>query len=296
MLQAWEKAFEEAYHVADAGKMRKLAALAAERGIDLPMKPGMAGPSRPANIGQLEKFRQDVNKHTDFMNDKPLRSLLTGGVDRALNASPTAPKYQAARSAYRDIKRDFDETDINRDIGQKKRRSNSERTGDAEVFARVNRAPLREVNLFREKIMEAPGGAEVWKAYTQKVLQNIVDEATQGQGPGINHNMLRRSIRELDESGKLEALFGKQQAQTLRDITETAMNIGNEPFGAFPSRSNNTSILNALGKYAQPGSRVHGVARGLGNTVGESMIKSLKQTKLTKAQREAMDARGLLDE
>ena len=296
MLQAWEKAFEEAYHIADAGKMRKLAELAEARGIQLPKQPGMAGPARPARIGDLEKFRQDINRHTDFMNDKPLRTLLTGGVDKALNASPSAPKYQAARKAYSDIKRQFDETDINRDIGQNKRRSETERTGDEEVFARINRAPLREVNLFRDKILEAPGGAEVWKAYTQKVLQNIVEDATQGQGPGINHNKLRKSIKELDESGKLEALFGKQQAQTLRDITETAMNIGNEPFGAFPSRSNNTSILNALGRYAQPGSRVHGIARGLGNAVGQSMINSMKQTKLTKAQRKAMDARGLLDE
>ena len=74
------------------------------------------------------------------------------------------------------------------------------------------------------------------------------------------------------------------------------MNVGNEPFGAFPSRSNNTSIFNALGKYAQPGSKVHGIARGIGNMAAENMIKSMKQTKLTKAQREAMNARGLLNE
>lgn len=295
MLQAWEKAFEEAYHIADAGKMRTLMDLAEARGIQLPKQPGMAGPARPARIGDLEKFRQDINRHTDFINDKPLRTLLTGGVDKALNASPSAPKYQAARKAYSDIKRDFDETDINRDIGQNKRRSNSERTGDEQVFARINRAPLREVNLFREKIMEAPGGAEVWKAYTQKVLQNIVEESTQPNGVGINHNKLRKSIKELDESGKLEALFGKQQAQTLRDITETAMNIGAEPFAAFPSRSNNTSILNALGKFGTQNS-VAGGARGLLNAFTGSIQEGVQKNRLTKAQREALDARGLLDE
>jgi hypothetical protein len=297
VMQAWEKAFDEAYHVADAGKMRTLANLASERGIDLPMQRGMQGPSRPAKIGDLEDFRQDVNRHTDFMNDKPLRTLLTGGVDKALNASPSAPKYQAARASYRDIKRQFDETDINRDIGQKKRRSETERTADADVLKRVNRAPLREIEAFKAKIVEAPDGAKVWQAYTQKVLEDIVDDASKGiDRVGLNHNKLRKSIKELDDAGKLDALFGKQQAQTLRDVSETAMNVGNEPFGAFPSRSNNTSIFNALGKYAQPGSKVHGIARGIGNMAAENMIKSMKQTKLTKAQREAMNARGLLNE
>ena len=74
--------------------------------------------------------------------------------------------------------------------------------------------------------------------------------------PLLSPDKLSKTIEALDTRGKLEALYGKKQAQILRDLAEISRVIYTAPPGAV-NHSNTTSALmvamDSLGGFAVSG-------------------------------------------
>lgn len=74
--------------------------------------------------------------------------------------------------------------------------------------------------------------------------------------PTMSPDKLNRAIAALDKDGKLEALYGKRQAQTIRDLGDIANVIFTAPPGAINTSNTASALktaLDAFGTFAFTG-------------------------------------------
>ena len=114
-------------------------------------------------------------------------------------------------------------------------------------------------------------------------MENIRDAAyagiTRDQGGGIviSPAKLNNAINKLDTTGKLEAIFDKQTAQTLRDVNLLVQDIATAPPGALNTSGTSSAIINAIDMPAMlPG--IGGLAaRGVGKAREVAIRQELKK-------------------
>ena len=91
-------------------------------------------------------------------------------------------------------------------------------------------------------------GQQAWRELQGATVRYLADEATKGVATDIRGNpivsaaKLNNAIRALDTDSRLEFVFGKKGAQTLRDINELAKVVYTAPPGAV-NTSNTASVL-----------------------------------------------------
>ena len=119
-----------------------------------------------------------------------------------------------------------------------------------DVFDRVMiSAPVDEMNRLRGTLLTAgTEGKQAWSDMKAKGIEYIKDASlspsqrdSRGQ-PLLSPDKLNRVIKSLDQDGKLVSLYGKKQAQQLRDLAEIASVIYTAPPGAI-NTSNTASAL-----------------------------------------------------
>lgn len=116
---------------------------------------------------------------------------------------------------------------------------------------------LDDVRMIRKTLQTGgEGGQQAWKELQGQTLGYIRDAATSNASRDIRGNpivsfaKLDKAINELDRSGKLDFIFGKEGAQHLRDIRDIAGDVHTSPPGAVNTSNTGSVVLQALGNMA----------------------------------------------
>lgn len=161
--------------------------------------------------------------------------------------------YKQARSLYAGFKKEFENTPIVREILSTKP-GTTERTVALENL--VDRSLIgkstQEVQKLFGSLQRMEGGPEIINELKGALADKIAQEATKGVTLDINGKpyvsaaKMDAFIKKLDKGGKLDFIFGKQQAEQYRTLNQVSKDILTVPQGTTNPSGTASTILAAL--------------------------------------------------
>lgn len=203
------------------------------------------------SLRDSELFRQFVNDATDW--GSPRERMVARRVIESIDGvteNSGGRLYAAARRLRRQYAQEFENSSLTRKLLGTKRGTDERQVAVADIYDRiVTGASLEEMNKLRSTLISAgPEGKQAWANVKAKAIAEIKERATsksqsdeQGR-PLVSPDRLNREIAALDRDGKLESMFGRRQAQVIRDLGEIANVINTAPPGSV-NHSNTASAL-----------------------------------------------------
>ena len=192
--------------------------------------------------------------------------------------------YKQARSLYSSFKKEFENTPIVREILSNKP-GTTERTVALENL--VDRSLIgkstQEVQKLFGSLQRMEGGPEIINELKGALADKIAQEATKGVTLDINGKpyvsaaKMDAFIKKLDKGGKLDFIFGKQQAEQYRTLNQVSKDILTVPQGTTNPSGTASTILAALAEMG-----VQNLATGVPvpvATIGKYAIGRYKSAK-----------------
>ena len=215
--------------------------------------PDDAGNLAPGSISinDAETLRQFVNKATDWTDrresvfGRQINSLIDQATENA-----GGNLYRNARKLRAQFAEEFENVGLTAKLIGTKRGTSERQIALEDVFDKVVMAsPIEEMNKVRGTLLRAgPEGRQAWADLKAAGIEQIkrrafsASERDAAGNPLLSPAQLQRTVQAMDRDGKLEALYGKKQAQTLRDLAELSTVIYTAPPGAI-NTSNTASAL-----------------------------------------------------
>jgi hypothetical protein len=139
-------------------------------------------------------------------------------------------------------------------------------------------------------LAKTDGGVNMIHNIGQRRMMDLIDAATKTDG-SFNSAQFAKEIKKLDQSGRLEALYGPSRAEKLRNIAEVGRNINTLPYGNFANitQSGNT-IVKRVADVIGRGPILGPVARTVGNKYNDWAQTYETEMKVKKA----LDIEGIL--
>lgn len=212
-----------------------------------------SGAMSPATISlnESESLRQFVNSSTDWANPRQalIAKRIISSIDDATEGQG-GELFKQARNARKQLANEFENVGLTSRLLGTKGKTSERKIALEDVFDKVIlSSPVEEMNKLRSTLLKAgPEGKQAWADMKAKTIDHIKETALspsqmdEAGRPLLSPDKLRRTINQLDEAGKLEALYGKKQAQTIRDLGEIASVIYTAPPGSI-NHSNTASAL-----------------------------------------------------
>jgi len=215
--------------------------------------PDDAGNLAPGSISinDAETLRQFVNKATDWTDrresvfGRQINSLIDQATENA-----GGNLYRNARRLRAQFAEEFENVGLTAKLIGTKRGTSERQIALEDVFDKVVMASsIEEMNKVRGTLLRAgPEGRQAWADLKAAGIEQIkrrafsASERDAAGNPLLSPAQLQRTVQAMDRDGKLEALYGKKQAQTLRDLAELSTVIYTAPPGAI-NTSNTASAL-----------------------------------------------------
>ncbi|MFW0776270.1 MAG: hypothetical protein ACN2B6_00940 [Rickettsiales bacterium] len=203
------------------------------------------------SIEDAERFRQWVNDATDLTDARQsrVRRVLISAIDDATEQAG-GDLYRAARKARSNMAREFENVGITKKLLSTKKGTDERSIAYEDVFKKVFLdSPIEEINKLRGTLLRSgDDGKQAWADLKSKGVQYIKESAQSASqkdeagNPIISPDKLNRVISQLDQKGKLESIYGKRNAQVIRDLGDIAIDLYTAPPGAI-NYSNTASAL-----------------------------------------------------
>jgi hypothetical protein len=202
-------------------------------------------------LDNAELLRQFVNEATDWTNRREalVGTRIKNSIDAATEGAG-GEAYRRARRARAQFAEEFENVGLTSKLLGTKRGTDDRQVAFADVFDKVIvLSPVEEMNKLRGTLLRAgPDGRQAWSDLKGAGVQYIKDTAfspsqrDSAGNPLFSPNAMAKAVRSMDQDGKLEALYGKRQAQVLRDLSE----LGNTMFTAPPGAINHSNTASAM--------------------------------------------------
>lgn len=207
--------------------------------------------SRPITLDTSELLRQFVNQNTDWTDSRA--AIHSRAINAAIDSATEGKggeAYRAARKLRERFANEFENVGLTAKLLGTKRGTDERQVAFGDVFDKVVlNAPVEEMNKLRSTLLRAgPEGQQAWSDLKAGGIRFIKDaslspsQRDSAGNPLLSPAKLQSTVRSLDQDGKLEALYGKRQAQILRDLAELSSDIYTAPPGAI-NTSNTASAL-----------------------------------------------------
>jgi hypothetical protein len=206
---------------------------------------------QPRTLDDVELLRQFVNEATDWTDRRQalIAKRITSAIDEGTEGVG-GEAYKAARKTRQDFANEFENVGLTARLLATKRGTDERAIAFEDVFDKVIiNAPLEEMNKVRRTLISAgPEGKQAWNEMKANTIRYIKDRSVSPSqrdemgNPLLSPDKLNRTIVALDKEGKLDSLFGKKQAQQLRDLGQLSIDIYTAPPGAV-NFSNTASAL-----------------------------------------------------
>jgi len=213
-------------------------------------------------LDQSELLRQFVNQATDWTDKR--QSMVAKRVNESIDVAMDGvggEAYKAARKLKTDYMREFENVGLTKKLTTTKRGTDERRVAYSDVFETIIvDSPLEEMNkLRRTLITEGPNGKQAWNDLKAKGIEYIKEKSSSRSSTDqrgvetLSVDKLSGVIDKLDKEGKLESLYGKSQAQTLRDLAELSKVIYTAPPGVINTSGTASALMQALNSGADIG-------------------------------------------
>jgi hypothetical protein len=164
--------------------------------------------------------------------------------------------YKHARKLYRDYAAEFKNQGAIRDLIHLKRGTTDRKVAYEDVVRKtVTTGSVDDLNNVKRTLTSAgDDGLQAWREVQGQAMRWINDEATKNVARDVRGNAivspakLGAAVRALDKEGKLEILFGKKGAETLRDLDDISKDLFTSPPGAV-NTSNTASVVKEAVKW-----------------------------------------------
>ena len=206
---------------------------------------------RTVPLETSELLRQFVNKYTDWGDraQSMVGRQINASIDSATEGAG-GEAYRAARRMRQQFAEEFENVGLTAKLLGTKRGTDERQIAFGDVFDKVIiSSPVEEMNKLRSTLLKAgPEGQQAWADLKAGGIRFIKDASLSPSqrdasgNPLLSPAKLQGTVRSLDQDGKLEALYGKRQAQVLRDLAELSSDIYTAPPGAI-NTSNTASAL-----------------------------------------------------
>lgn len=243
-----------------------------------------------ANLNDLQILRQSVGK--DAGERGTPNSFRADEIKRRIDAATEGAGgdlYKAANKLYREYAQEFKNQSLIRDLISLKKGTSDRKIALEEVYRKtVQNGSIEDLRRLQDTLAAAgDGGAQAMRELRGAAIRDIRDQATRTtsrdetgqQVPSVAG--LQRAVKALDKSGKLELLFGKQGAQTMRDLGEVASDIYTAPPGVVNTSGTAMAMTRLLGDFAAS-TAVTGIPAPILTTI--KSIKNWRQGKKAKAR------------
>ena len=162
--------------------------------------------------------------------------------------------YQKARRLNAEYMREFEDTPVVKNLLAMKRGTTQRAVAIEDLVDKsMLKGPKSDVlQLFNTLQKAGPEGQQMINELRGYVAQRIKDEATKGVGrdinglPYVSTHGLNKMIVDLDRSGKLELLFGKQGAEHYRTLNEVTKDLQTVPVGTTNPSGTASTLLVAM--------------------------------------------------
>lgn len=214
------------------------------------------------SINAMEDIRKLINEETDPSKKGSVRlgKQIKGEIDKATE-NAGGDLYKEARAKNAAFESEFVDQGIIRDISRLKKGTVDrvvplENLADKLVFKGTG-ADVKAVFATLEKM--GPEGQQIANELRGYAADKIKEQATKGVGRDINGKPyvstaeLDKQINALDKSGKLDFLFGKQQAERFRTLNEFTKDLQTTPQGTVNTSGTTSTMLAALAEMALTG-------------------------------------------
>lgn len=267
--------------------------IALKRGILSQTDDGVVANDVP--LAQLERFRQFVNDATDITSPKEsrVRAMVISAIDESTEMAG-GDAYKTARKFSSRMRREFENTGITKNLLSNKRGSDERKIAYEDAFKKIMLdSPIEEINKLRGTLLKSGDeGKQAWADLKAKGIEYIKENASskseslEGGAPVISVNKLNKVIQSLDESGKLDSIYGKRNAQVLRDLGEISKDIMTAPPGSV-NFSNTASALKVVLDSVATGA-VSGVPLPVVTALKEASSK-IKNARTRRRIRQSLD-------
>lgn len=305
-----KKAYQEAYKTAkDAGQTNELVdisdvmkyvnSLEAEE-INAPIiqsarvKLNNLAQNNQISINNLEEVRKMINRLSGI---EPQNQYFGGKIKEVID-SATENKggdlYQKARRLRQDYSQRFEKIGAVNRLLTTKPNSTDRTVAFEDVFQKsIINGTLDDVkNLGFALKSGGPEGRQAFAELQGQTIQYLKDKVTKSietdmfGNPVVSPMQFKTAVRELDQDGKLDYLFGKKGAQEIRDLMETTILVNAPPKGAANYSNTASAIIGALDRY---GAGIVGkLPFGIGQ-IAEYSFEKAKQKEIAKKVKESIN-------
>lgn len=207
----------------------------------------------PSTLERSELFRQAVNKSTDHVSTNVYQaSVMKRLVDDA-TANAGGELYQQARSKRIRYAQNYENHVVVRDMINFKRGTADRKIALEDVFQKsIINSSLDDVREVR-RVLQRSGkdGEQAWRDLQGETIRWIRDQTTKSAvtdeagNTMLSADKLNRAVKTLDKDRRLDFIFGKKGAETVRDLNEVIKAIETSPPGAV-NTSNTASVMAAV--------------------------------------------------
>lgn len=227
------------------------------------MKLDALAPEGKTSINDLEEVRKMVGR---LSGSTPTNQLYGKEINKLIDTTTSdvgGELYKNARKLRADYARTFENAGYVDKLLSKKPGTTDRSVALEDVFShsilKGSKQDVQNIGLVLKKA--GPEGQKAWKELQGQTIQYIKDEVTKNSKNDIKGNPIvspakfKAIVRELDQDGKLDYVFGKKGAQEVRDLLETTLNVNTTVEGAANYSNSSSAIirgLDLLGKFPVP--------------------------------------------
>jgi hypothetical protein len=255
--------------------------------------------AKPATVGKLEEFRKELSGTAKFDDDVALRqeTILKKLVD-AQTDPVSGPLYKEARALRTKQANKYEDRAIVARLIKNRAGMKDPQVAVDKVFQRsiLNGSPEEITFLKRVLLTSGKDGQQAFKELQAATVQHIRDQATSGVGTDsagrrlVSPAKLNEIVSELDKNGRLDVIFGKQEAGRIRDLDEVVKYVTTVPPGTLINSSGTVGTL--LAALAETGAV--GVTTGLPVPVISGINQIIKWRKAGQTKAKINDALNAL--
>lgn len=206
----------------------------------------------PVPLKIAETMRQAVNRATDYEPTNVRQATIIKGLIDESTDGLGGQLYKAARKERQRLAQNYENRAVINKLVTLKRGSSDRNVALEDVFSHaILDGSLDDTRNVRRVLQRAgDDGNQAWRELQGQTIQYLKAEATKNVARDVRGNEivsaagLDRAIKKLDADGKLDFVFGKKGAQTLRDLNDLSKDIYTVPPGSM-NTSNTASVLAA---------------------------------------------------
>ena len=212
-----------------------------------------------SDVKTLEQLRKEINASTDYDIVNKRESAIIKSLIDETTKDVSGPLYSQARALREQQARKYEGRAVVANLLTMVKGKDDPKVAASEAFQKsiLNATPEEVTFLRRVLLTSGKDGQKAMKELQGATLKHLEEVSTSGLQtdsmgrPIVSPAKLNAAVTALDKDGRLDIIFGKQQAQVVRDLNEVVKYVNTVPPGTLINSSGTSMAL--MGAIAEAG-------------------------------------------